>query len=44
MPSASIGWRFRNPLSVYASAKKYDPNAPTMNTSPWAKLIIRRMP
>ena len=33
-----------NPLFVYASAKKYDPNAPTMKISPCAKLIMRRMP
>ena len=34
----------RNPLCSQASAKKNAPNAPNMNTSPWAKLIMRRIP
>ena len=42
--SANTGLRFRNPLWTKASAKKKEPNAPAMNTSPCAKLIMRRIP
>ena len=34
----------KNPLCSHASEKKKAPNAPNMNTSPCAKLIIRRIP
>ncbi len=40
----STGLLFRNPLCSQASEKKNAPNAPNMNTSPCAKLIIRRIP
>ena len=42
--SAMMGWLSRKPLREYALAKKNDANAPNMNTSPWAKLIMRKMP
>ena len=38
------GWEFRSPLESSVFATKYEPNAPHMNTSPWAKLIMRRTP
>ena len=43
-PIDSQGLLLRNPLCSQASEKKKAPNAPNMNTSPWAKLIIRRIP
>ena len=39
-----IGLASRNPASARASATKKPVSAPNMNTSPWAKLIIRRTP
>ena len=42
--SAMTGFRFRNPLEAYAVAKKYEPKAPNMKTSPCAKLIMRSTP
>ena len=42
--SDTIGWLFMKPLAAYARAKKKEAKAPNMKTSPWAKLIMRRMP
>jgi hypothetical protein len=39
-----IGLASRKPASASASATKKPVNAPNMNTSPWAKLIISRTP
>ena len=40
----STGLELIKPWSFSTLATKYEPNAPNMNTSPWAKLIIRRTP
>ena len=42
--SARRGLLLRKPLFAYASAKKNEPKAPAMKTSPCAKLIMRRIP
>ena len=44
MRMATTGSLFRKPLESSVCATKNEPNAPAMNTSPCAKLIIRRIP
>ncbi len=41
---ASTGLASIMPASLRALAAKKAVNAPHMNTSPWAKLIMKRMP
>ena len=44
MAMETSGFLFRNPLESSVPATKNEPNAPHMNTSPWAKLIMRSTP
>jgi len=44
MTIATYGLDCMNPLFCRVRATKYETKAPHMNTSPWAKLIIRRIP
>jgi hypothetical protein len=44
MTIETIGFWLRNPASARAWATKNELNVPAMNTSPWAKLIMNRMP
>ncbi len=41
---AATGLLFRKPLDSRVSATKKEAKAPAMNTSPWAKLIMNRIP
>jgi hypothetical protein len=41
---ASTGLLSRKPFCAKTCATKNEAKAPDMNTSPWAKLIINRMP
>ncbi len=40
----AIGLAFSSPAWASATAAKYPPNTPPVKMSPWAKLIMRRMP
>ncbi len=43
-PKASHGALSIMPASLSATAAKNEVNVPHMKTSPWAKLIMKRMP